>query len=417
MGNTSFYSYMFESIKDNSYFDDKEWDKILNNFKEENPLLIGISELNKSIPKKSFFSRNNDDEKLIINYGNPYVIFDKLKKDGIVENFHFGLESGIFFSDNLLFIIEVTRKPLQNNSNTYKIDNLFYELSPETHVFEIDSIFNFSFKIYNNLSIDITDKFYQLSIKNKNYIQTIRPFKEYEVEIIEKLKTQIQVEKKKKQNQIKSTYNKNLNKSILELDKNKDGIVDLIDENVFNQLLNKSQKLIIEIDKTYIQKFVKISIYLKTKKSNIQIIFESLKKSKNDSETSELVGLLRNQIYTYELLVFHSLSMISSLVENDLITFYEIYECFDKLSVFNSNWENEISQKLIDIQDGIRNLMYSINDMESKLIKSIDKMNYMTQDSINELGNSIEERFSTLQFSMEYNNLFNRIQSYKINSY
>ena len=54
MGNTSFYSYMFESIKDNSYFDDKEWDKILNNFKEENPLLIGISELNKVFQKNLF---------------------------------------------------------------------------------------------------------------------------------------------------------------------------------------------------------------------------------------------------------------------------------------------------------------------------------------------------------------------------
>ena len=167
----------------------------------------------------------------------------------------------------------------------------------------------------------------------------------------------------------------------------------------------------------YIQKFVKISIYLKTKKSNIQNIFDSLKKSKNDSETSVLVGLLKNQIYTYELLVFHSLSMISSLVDNDLITFYEIYECFDKLSVFNSTWENEITQKLSDIKDGISNLMYSINDMENKLVKSINKMNYMTQNSINELGNSIEERFSTLEFSLEYNNLFNRIQSYKIYTY
>ena len=267
------------------------------------------------------------------------------------------------------------------------------------------------------MSIDTTEKLYQLSIKNKNYIKTIRPFKEYEVDIIEKLKTKIQFEKKKKQNQIKTKFNNNLTKSIIELDKDGDGKVDLIDENIYNQLLNKSQKIIIEIDKMYIQKFVKISIYLKTKKSNIQNIFDSLKKSKNDSETSVLVGLLKNQIYTYELLVFHSLSMISSLVDNDLITFYEIYECFDKLSVFNSTWENEITQKLSDIKDGISNLMYSINDMENKLVKSINKMNYMTQNSINELGNSIEERFSTLEFSLEYNNLFNRIQSYKIYTY
>ena len=91
--------------------------------------------------------------------------------------------------------------------------------------------------------------------------------------------------------------------------------------------LNKNQKSIVEIDKNYIQKFVKISMYLKTKKSNTQKIFDSIKDTKNDKELNELVNLLKNQIHTYDILVFHSISMITSLVESDLITFYEIYEC------------------------------------------------------------------------------------------
>jgi hypothetical protein len=36
-----------------------------------------------------------------------------------------------------------------------------------------------------------------------------------------------------------------------------------------------------------------------------------------------------------------------------MITFYEIYETFDQLGVFNSNWENEVSNKLSEIGDGI----------------------------------------------------------------
>ena len=109
-------------------------------------------------------------------------------------------------------------------------------------------------------------------------------------------------------------------------------------------------------------------MYLKTKKSNTQKIFDSIKDTKNEKELNELINLLKNQIHTYELLVFHSISMITSLVESDLITFYEIYECFDQLGVFNSNWENEVSDELTNIGDGIRDLMYSALSRTSKLL-------------------------------------------------
>jgi hypothetical protein len=153
--------------------------------------------------------------------------------------------------------------------------------------------------------------------------------------------------------QIKNQHSQNIIYSISEVDKDNNGEVDLIDGESFNKLFNKHQKSITDIDKNYIQKFVKISIYLKTKRKNTQLIFESIKESKNEKELFELMGLLKNQIYTYDLLVFHSISMLTSLIDSDMITFYEIYETFDQLGVFNSNWENEVSNKLSEIGDGI----------------------------------------------------------------
>ena len=46
--------------------------------------------------------------------------------------------------------------------------------------------------------------------------------------------------------------------------------VDVIQGNDFNTLLKKNQKSIVEVDRNYVQQFVKISSYLKTKKENIQ---------------------------------------------------------------------------------------------------------------------------------------------------
>jgi hypothetical protein len=201
---------------------------------------------------------------------------------------------------------------------------------------------------------------------------------------------------------------------IKDLDKDFNGLVDLIDGESFNKLMTKNQKSIIEIDKNYIQKFVKISMYLKTKKSNTQKIFDSIKDTKNDTELNELVNLLKNQIHTYELLVFHSVSMITSLVDSDLITFYEIYECFDQLGVFNSNWENEVSDKLTNIGDGIRDLMYSIYQMENKIVNSVENLTYVTQDSFKELNISVNNQLSSIDSSIKFNNLLTGIQTYQM---
>jgi hypothetical protein len=79
--------------------------------------------------------------------------------------------------------------------------------------------------------------------------------------------------------------------SLKNLDKNNDGQIDLI-ENDFNKLLNKNQKLIIEIDKNYIHQFVKVSNFIKTKKLNTQKIFESINYTSSQRELEERVSLL-----------------------------------------------------------------------------------------------------------------------------
>jgi hypothetical protein len=106
--------------------------------------------------------------------------------------------------------------------------------------------------------------------------------------------------------------------------------------------------------------------------------------------------------------------MITSLVESDLITFYEIYECFDQFGVFNSNWENEVSNKLSDIGDGIKELMYSIYKMENNIVNSIDNLTYTTQESFKDLTNSVEKQLSSIDSSIKFNNLLTGIQTYQM---
>jgi len=172
--------------------------------------------------------------------------------------------------------------------------------------------------------------------------------------------------------------------------------------------------LVLEIDKNYIHQFVKVSNFIKTKKQNTQKIFESIRDTSTQEELEERVNLLKNQIHSYELLLFHSINMIGALVSEDLITFYEIYESFDKLGMFNSNWENEVSEKLTNIGDKLDDLMYSIYNMEQNIVSELSHLSYVTQESFEDLNRSVTSQLKEVESSINTNNLLTGIQAYQL---
>jgi hypothetical protein len=221
---------------------------------------------------------------------------------------------------------------------------------------------------------------------------------------------------KKEKEQLKESKNTILQK----LDSDNNGEIDLID-NDFPKLLSKYQKQIIGIDKNYIHQFVKISNYISTKKNNIQQIFLSIEKINSNTDLKNRINLIKNQIHTYELLIFHSLNMIEALVSEDLITFYEIYEKFDKIGIFNSNWENEVSNNLKTINSNLSSLgnkldalLGSIAKMEENIVSEIGQLNYSTQESFGELNDSLTSSLKSINSSIDVNNLFTAINTYQL---
>ena len=212
----------------------------------------------------------------------------------------------------------------------------------------------------------------------------------------------------------KESFLKLKQQKIHELDKNSNGKLDSIELNDdFDRLVKKHQSRISKIDRSYIKHFVKVSNYQKTKRQNLQVLFESLRKSKNKNEFELEIELLKEQIHSYELLIFHSLNMLTSIVEDDMFTFYEIYESFDKLGIFNSNHENDVSKKLRMIEGGLYSLMISIRQMEESIIDELGYLSYVTQDSYNQLSNSVSKELQSIDSSIKFNNLLTGIQTYQ----
>ena len=342
-----------------------------------------------------------------------FLLYKKIDKSDL-EKTIFGTKIICFTNSNLIIYNEVKKVVLK-----IKIEDIF-----ELKFYTKKLLFGKSIFIDSCRGTTIpfrddhfTNQFrvYKTCFKILDYI-----IKNYQIKYSEfilseqKRLNQIAFKEKELEDQRKSKLTEDKKTVILEFDKDGNGELDTIEvKDDFDKLVKKHQSKIIDTDRSYIQHFVKVSNYQKQKRKNLQSIFESIIKTKDQEELSSQVKLLKEQIHSYELLLFHSLNMVISLVEDDMFTFYEIYESFDKLEIFNSNHENEVSKKLKNIEGGIYNLMNSIRQMEESIIDELGYLSYVTQDSYNQLSNNINRELQSINSSIRTNNLLTGINAYQ----
>jgi len=232
------------------------------------------------------------------------------------------------------------------------------------------------------------------------------------------------LEEHKRKIKKKENFVETKNSLLAELDKDNNGIIDIIEGSDLRVLLNKHQDKIKAIDTTYLQKCVKVSSWLEAKKSNIQQIFESVKDLNHndvDSKThNTLIDSLKEEIHVYEQILFNALNMVSALIDDDMLTFYEIENAFDDLNMFDSKLEKDISEKLSNIGDGLENVSEKmdkfvfglINEMSrstNKIIESVQTLTYVTAKT----NERLEGHLKNINSSIKVGNMVNSINTYQ----
>ena len=215
--------------------------------------------------------------------------------------------------------------------------------------------------------------------------------------------------------EIKDRLNNKIINFISKYDQDGNGLVDITESDTFDRIIKKHQEKIVEVDKKYIQKFVKISKFLKTRSDEINEIILHLKKIKNDQELNNFKRVFKQMIKSYNLIQVHSLNMVSSLLEKDMITFYEIYEMFDSLDIFNSKWEKDLTNNLINLNEKISNVSKSlrtINHTNQILVSGISKLSY----NINSMKNSVNKQLEDVNSNLNFNNLLTLVNTYQLYS-
>lgn len=235
-----------------------------------------------------------------------------------------------------------------------------------------------------------------------------------EIEFFNELESLVEENRNKKHNNIRERLKESKGRILDELDKDANGIIDISEGNEFKILLNKHQKTILEIDRNYVKKLVKISSYLKDKKVNMQEIFNKIKDTTNESVLNEYVGIYKNELNSYNVILANGLTMLVALINDELITYEEIYESMDRINIFDSQWEKDLSQKLSDIGDGLNALMYEIEASNRRIISELSNLNYLTESGFSGLNSSITNELQSIGSNIKFNNLLTGIQSYQL---
>jgi hypothetical protein len=106
--------------------------------------------------------------------------------------------------------------------------------------------------------------------------------------------------------------------------------------------------------------------------------------------------------------------MISALVNNKMFIFYEIYEFFDKLGIFESNWQTKVIGRLDDINISLKEIHTSILDLDKTLQQSLDNLTYCMENSFSDLESTISKELQSVNSNIQFNNLLTAIQTRKL---
>ncbi len=199
------------------------------------------------------------------------------------------------------------------------------------------------------------------------------------------------------------------------IDGDNDGRIDIVNYSKdLKKLLTKNQKIIIEVNKEYLHKIIKLINFLNNKYCNLEFLYDKINDSNSINEYVDLIKILKNSLNNYKSLSMHSFNLIISLKDNNLVVFFEIYEFFEKLNIFNSKWENDISNKLDDVNNNLVELIYSIHNMERNIVAEINYLTYTTEESFKSLNESLSNELQSINSSIDVSNLLSAISTYQL---
>lgn len=211
-------------------------------------------------------------------------------------------------------------------------------------------------------------------------------------------------------------------------------------------LILKNQDKISGVDRKYILEFLMIQKYLK---NQMHLIYSSIAILKLQVEADAIdtwIDVIKNQIGAYNAIYLNTVTLIVCLCENELVIFYELYQTFEGLGVFKTNYEKEVLESLVSISSNINNLnnnivhklmlieiqlksisqgihelnstmqenIMAINNLEESIFSSFESLKTVIGSNFNQLSQNITGHLSKIESGIAYNNLVSTVSAYQL---
>lgn len=140
-------------------------------------------------------------------------------------------------------------------------------------------------------------------------------------------------------------------------------------------------------------------------------------RAKAESAIKSLIEYFRREIFIYQNEVSLGFVMVYSLTNNDLVTFYEIYNTFDKQRVFDSQFQKETSKNMEELKTGINELNANIKTLISKFDNINDELTYQFSQLNSSLvlyQSKIIDGLKSVNSKLAFNNMLTGIQTYQL---
>lgn len=202
-------------------------------------------------------------------------------------------------------------------------------------------------------------------------------------------------ERSKRADELKRRYSEEIsllqNKLQSKVDKDVNGEVDLIESSVFMDTVKTHQKEIQAINPDFVKNFVKLENNLKTRRASIESIYdyamtfrighhyifemeEAVKMDLENWKNNE--KFLMGEMKAYTAVQYNAIHMVNALLNDDMITFYEIYEAFDQLEIWHSQYEKVSTAQLKSLNDNIRSLIRTTEESTNRIVDGLGDLTY-----------------------------------------
>ena len=182
---------------------------------------------------------------------------------------------------------------------------------------------------------------------------------------------------------------------IYDADDNND--LDVAETSNIELIIKQKQPAIRKIEKqenrNYLRDFTKINIFLDSFQKQLVDDYEDIQsfcEIENKislSSAQQKIETFESNITSYKALMSSLVLMISNLVNDDLVSFFKLYDIFDKLSVFESNYEKKVVQGFRD---------------NANLTKQLIEATHESRDVIERALNEVGSEINSLQFEVEW---------------